>query len=91
MIWEVIRVANTKKNRLSIRIGQKDKETLGLAAFSKRVSLSSYILSAAMEKAKNDLERERRIALSRSAWNQAMDLVDNPPEPNEALMRLLRQ
>lgn len=80
-----------KMNRLDIRISQKDKETLELAAASKRVSLSSYILSAVMERAEDDLDRERRIELSRQSWNQVMDLVDNPPEPNEALRRLLKQ
>ena len=77
-----------KINRLDIRISQEDKETLELAAASKRVSLSSYILSAIMEKAMNDLEREREITLSLNAWNQMMDLIDNPPEPNDALRGL---
>ena len=80
-----------KMNRLDIRISQKDKETLELAAAAKRVSLSSYILSAVMERAEDDLERERSIALSRQAWNQVMDLLDNPPEPNEALRRLMNE
>lgn len=81
-------MAAAKINRLDIRISQEDKETLELAAASKRVSLSSYILSAIMEKAMNDLQREREITLSLNAWNQMMDLIDNPPEPNDALRGL---
>ncbi|MCR5348912.1 MAG: DUF1778 domain-containing protein [Bacilli bacterium] len=83
-------MAAIKMDRLDIRISPEDKETLELAAAAKRVSLSSYIVSAVMERAQNDLEQERRVALSRNAWNQVMDLVDNPPEPNEALRRLLK-
>lgn len=85
---EVETMSAAKINRLDIRISQEDKETLELAAASKRVSLSSYILSAIMEKAMNDLQREREITLSLNAWNQMMDLIDNPPEPNDALRGL---
>ena len=80
-----------KISRLSMRISQEDKETLELAAASKGVSLCSYILSAAMERAEEDLRGEREIELTRQSWNQIMDLIENPPEPNEALQELLRQ
>lgn len=80
-----------KISRLSMRISQEDKETLELAAASKGVSPSSYILSAAMEKAEEDLRGEREIELTRQSWNQLMDLIENPPKPNEALQELLKQ
>lgn len=79
-----------KISRLSMRISQEDKETLELAAASKGVSLCSYILSAVMERAEEDL-RGREIELTRKSWNQLMDLIENPPKPNEALQELLKQ
>lgn len=81
-------MAIAKMDRIDLRISADDKKTLEMAAASKRLSLSSYILSAALSSAESDLERERMINVSREGWNQLMAMLDNPPEPNDALKRL---
>ena len=80
----------TKNSRIDIRLDPKDKETLERAAFLKRTSLSSYILSAAIELAKVDLEKENRIILSNEERDKIISLLENPPEPNEALRNLFK-
>ena len=78
----------TKNERIDIRLIPSDKEMLETAASIKRVSLSAYILSAAIEMAKMDIEREETLVLSAKQRDTLMSLLDNPPEPNEALRRL---
>lgn len=78
----------TKNSRIDIRLNPEDKQTLEAAAALKRVSLSAFILSTAIEAAKLDLEREETITLSNEQRDKVISLLDNPPLPNEALRRL---
>ena len=78
----------TKESRINIRLVPGDKAVLERAASLKRVSLSSYILSAAMEAARLDIQREETIHLSDAARDKLLDLLENPPEPTEALRKL---
>ena len=78
------------KRHITIRISNADKETLRYAAASKGMSLSAYVLSAAVEKAAYDLEKERKLTLSQKGWNQVMDLLENPPKANQALATLMK-
>ena len=79
-----------KNSRIDIRLDPKDKETLEYAASLKRISLSSYILSAAIEVARMDIEKEEAIILSNQQRDELLKLLDNPPEPTEALRRLFQ-
>lgn len=78
----------TKNSRIDIRLNPEDKQTLEAAAALKRVSLSAFILSTAIEAAKLDLEREETITLSNEQRDKVISLLDNPPLSNEALRRL---
>jgi len=78
------------KRHITIRISNADKETLRYAAASKGMSLSAYVLSAAVEKAADDLEKERKLTLSQEGWNQVMDLLENPPKASQALATLMK-
>ena len=80
----------TKNSRIDIRLDPKDKEILEHAASLKRISLSSYILSSAIENAKMDIEKEETILLSNKQRDMVLSLLDNPPEPNEALRKLFK-
>ena len=81
-------MASAKMDRIDLRINAEDKKTLEMAAASKRLSLSSYIVSTALQSAAMDLERENTIKVSMEGWAQLMEMLDNPPEPTEALKRL---
>ena len=80
----------TKNSRIDIRLDPKDKEILEHAASLKRISLSSYILSSAIENAKMDIEKEETILLSNKQRDMVLSLLDNPPEPNESLRKLFK-
>lgn len=79
------------KRHITIRISNADKETLRYAAASKGMSLSAYVLSAAVERAADDLlGKERKLTLSQKGWNQVMDLLENPPKASQALATLMK-
>ena len=78
------------KRHITIRVSNADKETLRHAAASKGMSLSAYVLSASVERAADDLEKERKLTLSQKGWNQVMDLLENPPKANQALATLMK-
>lgn len=44
-------------------------------------------LKTADELEQEILERENHVRLSREEFEQILDLIDNPPKPNEALLR----
>lgn len=84
------KMAVAKMDRIDLRISSEDKRTLEMAAASKRVSLSSYIVSLALQGAAADLEREKTIKVSLEGWAQLIEMLDNPPEPTESLKRLFQ-
>ena len=83
-------MAVVKLDRIDLRVSPDDKKTLEMAAAAKRLSLSSYIIQAAMENATLDLERERTINVSKEGWDRLMALLESPPEPTEALKRIFQ-
>ena len=81
----------SKTSRIDIRVVPVDKRMLEQAASIKRVSVSQYILSVALEAAKMDIRSEEAIALSDESRDAVLRLLDNPPEPNAALKSLFKQ
>lgn len=80
-----------KMDRIDLRISSSDKAIIEMAAASKRLSLSSYMVSASMEIANRDLAQQETLVLSEQDWNQLVDLLDNPPELNDELKKLLHE
>ena len=81
----------SKTSRIDIRVVPVDKRMLEQAASIKRVSVSQYILSVALEAAKMDIRSEETITLSDESRDAVLRLLDNPPEPNAALKSLFKQ
>ena len=80
----------TKNSRIDLRLDANDKDTLEYAASLNRLSLSSYILSKAIEAAKLDIEKEETLKLTNNQRDKILLLLDSPNEPTEALMRLFK-
>lgn len=79
-----------KTSRIDIRLIPNDKSVIETAASIKRMSVSAYILSAAVAQAKMDIEREETVLLCDEERDTLLSLIENPPEPNEALRRLFK-
>ena len=72
-----------------MRISKEDKTIIEQAALIKGQTLSSYIVSTAIKQALNDIKENEIIHLSNDARDYLMDILDNSPEPNEALIELM--
>ena len=78
----------TKNFKVTIMLNPEEKELLECAAFSRKTSLEDFILFAALEFAKTDVEKAENIILTGEEAKRAISLIDNPPEPNQALRKL---
>lgn len=57
------------------------------AAAWRGMPIGNFVIEAAVRAADEVIERERLIQLSRADAEQILDLLANPPEPNDALRK----
>ena len=79
-----------KDVRIDLRANSEQKSILERAAELKHISLSSYILATSLNQAQLDLTANETLVLSNRDRNLVMDLLDNPPEPNDTLKGLFK-
>jgi uncharacterized protein (DUF1778 family) len=83
-------VTNTiRSERLSLRLTGTAKEQLRTASELAQQDLSSFVLGAALEKARQVQLDNLVITLSPSDFALLEDVIANPGEPPERLIRLL--
>ena len=81
---------SARASRLDIRTTQQTKETIENAASFLGVTTSAFVVECAMERAAKVLEQAQSICLNVSESRRFIDLLENPPEPNENLKRLFK-
>lgn len=74
--------------RLDIRTTDEAKSLIEQAANEMGITTSAFVLEAAVEKAAKILEQREVIHLNEAESRRFWALIENPPEPNEALKRL---
>ena len=79
-----------KNNRIDIRVDDINKETLERAAQIKNLSLTAYITSVCPNQAKLDIQENETLFLSGKDRELVYQLLENTPEPNDALKGLFR-
>jgi uncharacterized protein (DUF1778 family) len=76
----------TSLPRITARVDVDTQELLTkAAALTGMSSINSFVLSAAIEKAKQVIEREQALKLSRADAILLMDALDRPATPNVKL------
>jgi len=75
---------------LSFHIDPELKELIELAATQTGQTVSSYAISTLVREARRILEEQHTTYVSERDWEILMDLLDNPPPPNEALIRAMQ-
>ena len=75
----------TTLDRVDIRLPANAKQLLLQAAEVSGNTLSSLVLNAALDKAREILESHRHITLNAEEWQRFTATLEHPPEPNEAL------
>ena len=79
-----------KDSRVDFRVSDVEKSLLERAAEIKHLSLSSYILSSSIKQAEQDIAENEMLILSNRDRDLVMSVLENPPEPNEALRGMFK-
>ena len=80
-----------RSERFYARLTTQQKAVLQRAATLQHRSLSDFIVSIATQRAEEVIREQEIIALSLENSRFFADLMINPPEPNEALVRAAKQ
>ena len=82
---------NPRESRVAARMPQEILDKITEAASLLGSTLNEFLVSAAIDKANTVLERERVINLNFASARIVLDLIANPPEPNQALQRAVQR
>lgn len=80
-----------KQDRIGARVSHGVYQTLVRAAELTGATVNQFLVQSALKEAQAVIEREQVIRLSGADWHWLMDLLDNPPEPNERLKAAMEQ
>jgi len=78
-----------KNNRIDLRVDDESKAILDRAAEVSNLSLSAYILQVVLKQAMLDIKENETIVLSNRDRDMIMKMLDEPPEPTEALKKAM--
>ena len=79
--------AETKQERLQIRLDAQAKSILQRAAGHRHKTLSQFVLGTALEEAERVIRENEVVTLSGADWQVFYDALTNPPAPNAALRK----
>lgn len=72
-----------KKESLNMRISKTDKQVLNRAATLTGVNLTSFVIQSAMKNAREALDHEKRIELSKRDLKKLLEILEsNEPDKN---------
>lgn len=80
------RTTVTSNQRLSIRIDASQKELLMQAASIQSTDLTEFVTSASVSAARTVIEQHERLVLTERETAFLLDLLENPPAPNDKLL-----
>ncbi|MFM5392913.1 DUF1778 domain-containing protein [Aeromonas veronii] len=80
-----------RNSRIELKTNSDIKDVLRHAATSCGVDLTSFILQAAAEKARQILLESQVLFLSSSMFDKVNDSINNPPAPSASLLTLLAE
>jgi uncharacterized protein (DUF1778 family) len=81
------KTAETKDDRLQVRLDVVSKGVLQRAASYRRKTVSQFVLASALEEAEKVIRENEVVSLSGADWTIFFDALTNPPPPNAALRK----
>ena len=81
----------TKTERLDVRVTRQNKRLIEKAALVTGQPVTSFILSSALDRAREALERESRTVLSERDGRAFLRMLEEDRAPSEALVRAVRR
>ncbi|MEZ5784391.1 MAG: DUF1778 domain-containing protein [Rhizobiaceae bacterium] len=79
------RTAVEANERMNLRVAARQKATLMRAAALAYTDLTEFVTRAALREAEAVIENAERIEVSEQDFLRILELLDNPPPPNEKL------
>jgi uncharacterized protein (DUF1778 family) len=73
-------------DRMSLRIASNEKALLIRAATLQHINLTDFVIRNVVSAAKKVIDENEHLTLSERDSLRVLDLLDNPPEPNEKLL-----
>ncbi len=84
-------IEKTQTTKIEITLTQAQKEILEKAASSRCLSLSNYLVEAALNLAEEQPLQPESIALSQKDWEIVTSAIENPPELNPRLKAAIKR
>jgi len=81
------RTAETKNDRIQMRLDAESKSLLQRAADYRRKTVSEFVLATAMDEAERVIQEHETVTLSGADWKVFYDALTHPPAPNAALRK----
>ncbi len=79
------RAAVEANERMNLRVAAQQKATLMRAAALEHADLTEFVTRAALREAEAVIKRAETIEVSERDFLRLLELLDNPPPPNEKL------
>jgi uncharacterized protein (DUF1778 family) len=79
-------VTSRKEERLDVRLRKDAKQLIADAAALSHQTLSEFVVSVALERSHEVIERANVISLSQQQASQFLDALASPPNPNDKLL-----
>ncbi|MCL2296965.1 MAG: DUF1778 domain-containing protein [Proteobacteria bacterium] len=76
----------TEINRISLRIAPEEKLLLVRAAALQHVNLTEFVTRNVVSVARKIIDESERLELSERDSLRVLELLDNPPAPNDKLI-----
>jgi uncharacterized protein (DUF1778 family) len=83
--------AETRAEKLDLRLTPSAKRTLQIAARAARRSVSEFVLESALSRAEETLPDRQRFGLNATQWAAFQAALDAPPQPAPRLAKLLNK
>lgn len=81
--------SHTESARINLRTSPQAKALIERAAALTGATVSSFISQTMFEASARIVNQVEQITLSQEAFKAFIDACDNPPEPTEALIKLM--
>lgn len=82
--------AETRNEKLDLRLTASAKNTLQRAALAARRSVSEFVLESALARAEETLPDRNRFGLTAGQWEKFQAALSAPPRRSARLARLLK-
>jgi len=79
-------IAVETNDRMSLRIASEEKSLLMRAAALQHTNMTEFVIRNVISAARKVIEQNERMELTERDSLHVLDLLDEPPAPNEKLM-----